>query len=106
MDVWVAVSPENAERIVRALGDFGFGSSYLLPDLFLTPNRIIRMGVPPMRLEIATSISGVDFATCYAARVQDKIDGVPVNLISLEQLKVNKRASGRYKDLNDLENLP
>ena len=64
------------------------------------------MGVPPMRLEILTSISGVAFEARFAERVVDEIDGVAVNLISLAHLKQNKLASGRYKDLNDLENLP
>jgi hypothetical protein len=54
----------------------------------------------------ATTISGVSFEECYAARRVDELDGVDVNLISLDDLKVNKKASGRYKDLNDLENLP
>jgi hypothetical protein len=64
------------------------------------------MGVPPVRLEIITSISGVEFDECYNDRVIDNLDGVEVNLISLKHLKINKKASGRYKDLNDLENLP
>ncbi len=64
------------------------------------------MGVPPIRLELTTSISGVEFEDCYQDRVIDIVDGVEVTLISLKDLKVNKKASGRYKDLNDLENLP
>ena len=63
------------------------------------------MGVPPVRLEILTSISGVTFVECYAARVIAELDGVRTSLISLEHLKKNKAASGRYKDLNDLINL-
>jgi len=64
------------------------------------------MGVPPVRIDIATSVSGVPFARCYAARVVDLLEDVRVNLINLEDLKANKRAAGRYKDLDDLENLP
>ena len=63
------------------------------------------MGVPPMRIEILTTISGVSFEECYVARQVDTLDGIEVNLISLKHLKINKKASGRYKDLNDLENL-
>ncbi|HIJ65751.1 MAG TPA: hypothetical protein HPP77_07340 [Candidatus Hydrogenedentes bacterium] len=59
-----------------------------------------------MRLEIVTAVSGVEFKTCYAQRVTDEIDGVAVNIIGIEDLKANKRAAGRYKDLNDLEQLP
>ena len=59
-----------------------------------------------MRIEILTGISGVTFDECYARRISDVIDGVPVNIISLQHLKINKRASGRHRDLDDLENLP
>lgn len=59
-----------------------------------------------MRIEILTSISGVDFEECYAERIIDTLDGVEVVLITLEHLKKNKRASGRFKDLDDLEHLP
>ena len=106
MDIWVAVNPENADKIVVALKEFGFAVPGLSAGLFLRQNQIIRMGVPPMRIELTTTISGVDFEECYAARVVAELDGVKVNLIDLKHLKINKKASGRYKDLNDLENLP
>ena len=106
MDVWVAMNPINALKIVAVLKEFGFDVPGLSPDLFLTEGQLIRMGVPPIRLEILTSISGVAFEECYAERVVDELDGVRANLISLKHLKQNKMASGRNKDLNDLENLP
>lgn len=106
MDVWVAVHPDNAERLVNVLQAFGFSVPELSKDLFLQERKVIRMGMPPMRIEILTGISGVAFEECYANRVVDEVDGVPVNLIDLEHLKQNKRASGRYKDLSDLEHLP
>lgn len=59
-----------------------------------------------MRIEISTTISGVDFAACYDMRRAAILDGVEVPIISLPHLKINKQASGRHKDLNDLENLP
>jgi hypothetical protein len=105
MDIWVAVHPDNAGRIVAALKDFGFDLPDLSPGLFLRPWQIIRLGVPPIRIEIATAISGVDFSESYAQRVEDALDGVPVTLIDLEHLKRNKKASGRHQDLADLENL-
>jgi len=64
------------------------------------------MGYPPVRIEVATGISGVNFDECYAERVTDTLDGIEVNIISLRHLKLNKRASGRHKDLADLDNLP
>jgi len=106
MDIWVAIHPDNAEKIVAVLRAFGFDLPELSAELFLKDNRIIRMGIPPVRLEICTSISGVEFETCYQGRVTAVLDGIEVNLISLEHLRINKKASGRYKDLNDLENLP
>ena len=62
--------------------------------------------MPPVRIEIATTISGVNFGERYAERIVDVMDGVKVNLISLNHLKANKIASGRHQDLADLENLP
>jgi hypothetical protein len=106
MDIWIATEPRNATKLVAALKEFGFNIPDLSAELFLQENQIVRMGVPPLRLEITTSISGVAFAECYRSRVVDELDGVQVNLISLKHLKINKKASGRYKDLNDLENLP
>ena len=105
MDVWVAIHPDNAKRLVSVLQLFGFSVPELSDDLFLQKDKIVRMGVPPMRIEILTSISGVSFEECYTNRIVDEIDGILVNLIALKQLRQNKRASGRYKDLNDLEHL-
>jgi predicted nucleotidyltransferase len=106
MDVWVGISPENAHRLVGVLREFGMDSDELKPDLFLEPDKIVRMGVPPMRIEILTGIDGVEFPECYAARESAILDGERVNLITLRHLRVNKRAAGRYKDLDDLEHLP
>ena len=106
MDLWIARHPANADRIVSVLREFGFNLPELSADLFLKENQIIRMGVPPVRIEISTTISGVIFEECYAERIVDIIDGVEVHLISLRHLKINKAASGRHKDLSDLENLP
>ena len=106
MDIWVAINPKNAQKMVAVLEEFGFNFPELNVDLFLEQDKIIRMGVPPMRLEILTTISGVEFDTCYENRIEDELDGVKINLIALDDLKRNKLASGRHKDLNDLENLP
>jgi predicted nucleotidyltransferase len=106
MDIWVAINPENADRIAVALKEFGFAVPQLSAELFLRQNQIVRLGVPPVRIELMTTISGVEFQECYLARVVAELDGVKVNLIDLKHLKINKKACGRYKDLNDLENLP
>ena len=106
IDVWVAANPENARRVVTALEDFGFGSQVLVEGLFLESDQVVRMGLPPMRIEIMTSILGVQFRDAYDQRVEDVLDGVPVKLISLQHLKANKIAAARAKDLADLEELP
>jgi predicted nucleotidyltransferase len=106
MDIWIAMNPANAEKIVTVLKEFGFDLPDLSAELFLKEWQIIRLGVPPVRIEISTSISGVDFSECYAEKVLAELDGVQVNLISLNHLKINKKASGRHHDLADLDNLP
>jgi hypothetical protein len=106
LDIWVAIERLNAEKLVSVLHEFGFDLPDVSPELFLEENKIVRMGLPPVRIELVTTISGVSFKECYAERIQDTVDGIAVNLIGLQKLKDNKRASGRYKDLNDLENLP
>jgi len=105
MDIWIEQDAENANRAVRALEEFGFGTPDLTPALLLEPKRMLRMGVVPYMLEILTSISGVDFAACYESRITRMVDGVEIDLISLDDLKKNKAASGRLKDLDDLNHL-
>jgi phage replication-related protein YjqB (UPF0714/DUF867 family) len=106
MDIWIAVDPQNANNLVAALKAFGFDTAELSPELFLEEGQIVRMGVQPMRIEIMTSATGVNFEECYKTRIVDELDGVEANIIDLDHLKINKKAVGRYKDLDDLENLP
>ena len=106
LDVWIAVSEANALRIVEALKNFGFQVPDLNADLFLREDRIIRMGVAPNRIEIQTGIDGVTFSQCYPRRVTAELDGVSVGFISLDDLKANKAACGRHKDMADLDHLP
>lgn len=106
LDVWIELEATNAGRVVSALRQFGFSASNLSENLFLQKDKIVRMGLPPMRIEVATSISGVTFDDCYARRVIAAMDNIQVPLISLEDLKINKKAAGRHKDLDDLDHLP
>jgi hypothetical protein len=103
LDIWIAIDPVNAGKMAGALGKFGFEQA--TSSLLQEPGKIIRMGVPPIRIEVLTSISGVDFPTCFRNRLIADIDGVSANLISLPDLKANKKAAGRLKDLADLEQL-
>ena len=105
IDIWIAMNEINAIKITRVLKEFGFDTPDLKPELFLQKDRMVRLGLPPMRIEVLVEISGVQFNECYKERVDDVIDGIPVKLISLKHLKINKKASGRYKDLDDLEHL-
>ncbi len=106
IDIWVAVSPSNASKLVDVYRRFGMHDSTITTELFLEEGKIIRMGIPPMRIEVLTEIDGVDFSECYSERESVMIDGQSVNIISLRHLLKNKKASGRYRDLDDLENLP
>jgi hypothetical protein len=104
LDVWIDRTPQNAARI-KALAQFGFGSLGLKRDDFLIPDQIIQLGLPPNRIDVLTTIQGVEFARCYRSRVKIRVDGMNVNFIDLENLKKNKKAVGRLQDLADLENL-
>jgi hypothetical protein len=106
LDIWVGISAANAAKIERALREFGFTAVGLTSDLFLARNNVVRMGVPPIRIEILTSVSGVEFESCYAEKEMIRIEAMAVPVISLARLRENKAASGRAKDLADLENLP
>ena len=105
LDIWVPRDSENATRLVAALLAFGFDVPGLAAVLFTETGRVVRMGVPPMRIEFLTSIAGVEFDDCYGSRVVAEWSGVDVPVISLDNLKVNERASGRLKDLSNLDYL-
>jgi hypothetical protein len=96
---------EFCNTLLKALKQFGFGSLDVSEKDFQTPDRIIQLGLPPNRIDLLTTIPGVEFRHCFSARVKEKIDGVLVNFIDLENLKKNKKAVGRKQDLADLESL-
>lgn len=104
IDIWIAFHPHNLRSVANALRDFGF--TIAEPhESFLSEGQFIGIGNSPLRIEVLTDISGVDFAECFAARTTDMIDDVAINFLGLQQLRKNKQASGRLKDLNDLQNL-
>ena len=105
MDIWIAISEDNAHKTVEALKEFGFDSPELKYKVFLEKRRNIRMGNPPLRIEILTSIDGVEFSECYQNRNRTIIDNIEVNFISLQDLLKNKKASGRLQDLADVDKL-
>jgi hypothetical protein len=105
LDVWIELSPDNANKILDALKKFGFGSLGLKPDDFLQSDQIIQLGYPPNRIDILTTLKDLSFEDCYKARVEVEIQGLHINFIDIENLKKNKRATGRPQDLADAENL-
>ena len=105
LDVWIESNPENAANLVKALQQFGFGSLGLKAEDFLNADEIIQLGYPPNRIDIHTALSGVEFSSCYESRVEVKIDEIIANFIDLENLKRNKKSTGRLEDQADLEHL-
>ena len=105
MDIWIAINEKNALKMVEALKEFGFDLPEVKKELFLKEEKVIRMGVPPMRLEILTSIDGVRFDTCFKNRVIADFGDFKVNFISKGDLLINKRSSGRPQDLVDFDKL-
>lgn len=105
LDIWLLIDPDNADRVLEALEDFGFGDVGLTAADFLRPDHVVQLGYPPLRIDLLTSLDGVDFSDCYTRRVEVDLDGISVPVISLDDLRRNKAASGRAQDLADLEAL-
>lgn len=105
LDVFVGLSQQNAEKLIAAFKDFGFDVPALTVAVLMEPGKIVRIGVPPLRLEVMNEISGVSFDQCYRQRAEETIDGVRVCFIDRESLLLNKQAAGRPKDLADIEAL-
>ncbi len=105
MDIFVHASSLNAKRIMAALDEFGFGSVGLALEDFQKENMVIQLGVPPVRVDIVTSLTGISWDDAYANRAYGKYGDVSVSYIGREQFISNRRAIGRQKDLADLEAL-
>ena len=105
LDVWILIDSTNAERLLQALDDFGMGSVGLTSEDFLEPEIVVQLGYPPIRIDLLTSISGVDFDQCWAKRVSVDVGGIEASFLSASDLIANKRASGRPQDLLDADTL-
>ena len=105
LDVFVRLSAQNAENLILAFKDFGFDLPELTAAVFMEPGKIVRIGVPPLRLEVMNEISGVKFEECFGQRIEEMINGIRVCFIDRENLLLNKRAAGRPKDLADIDAL-
>ena len=104
IDFWVRPSADNLERLLAALEQFGFGSLGLRAVDF-SGDSVVQLGQPPRRIDLLSAIDGVEFEACFGRREQVDLAGLRLNVIGLEDFKTNKRASGRLKDLADLESL-
>lgn len=104
IDFWVSPERANIDKLLHVLAEFGFGSLGLVAEDF-KGDTVVQLGRPPQRIDLLTQIDGVSFVDCWIRRQQVRVDGVELHLIGLEDFKANKRASGRLKDLSDLEAL-
>lgn len=105
LDIWLELSEDNASNVMKALEDFGFGDLDISKGDFLQAGMVVQLGYPPNRIDLLNSPDGVDFTECYKTKIEVEIDGLKIYVIDLENLKKNKKASGRLQDLADLEKL-
>ena len=103
LDVWILADADNAKKVYSAVAEFGAPVSAMKPEEFAEYGMIFQIGVAPCRVDIISKISGVSYADAVTRAVPKTIDGIPVRIISLEDLIANKKASGRAKDLADVE---
>ncbi len=105
IDIWILTSRENAESLLNALDEFGFGSLDLSIEDFERQGYVVQLGNAPARIDILTSLTGVEFEACWESRVMAEEGGLVFPVISLKDLRVNKSALGRHQDLADLDQL-
>jgi predicted nucleotidyltransferase len=103
LDIWILADADNAKKVYAAVAEFGAPVSEMKPEEFAQYGMIFQIGVAPCRVDIISKISGVSYADAVTRAVPKTIDGIPVRIISLEDLIANKKASGRAKDLADVE---
>ena len=105
LDLLVKPDSENARRVLRALEEFGFASVGLTAADFVRLDQVVQLGVPPVRIDIITSLTGISWEEAFAGRVAGRYGDLPVFYIGREQFIANKRAAGRKRDLADIEAL-
>ena len=103
IDFWVRATPENAQRVWNALSSFGAPMFQISVDELSTPDVVFQIGVAPQRIDVMTSISGVEFEDAWPHRLIADLDGIRAGVIGSDQLLINKLASGRPKDTLDVE---
>lgn len=105
LDIWIKPESANADKVLAALQDFGFAELGLSRQDLIKVGNVIQLGYPPLRIDLITKPDGVEFEDSYKNRLQLEHDGLTLHVISLDDFKRNKAASGRPKDIADLESL-
>jgi hypothetical protein len=105
LDVWVDATPENAARVVRALASFGAPMDQVSEADFSSPGAVFQMGVAPGRIDILTALTGLSFQEAWPGRIRESLGSVEVDFIGRDAFIRNKRATGRMKDLGDIEGM-
>ena len=106
LDVWIGNRVGTAAKMMKVLHEFGFGNLGLTEADFIKPDHVVQLGYPPFRIDLLTNIDGVDFETAWKNRQKIVHDDQLLYFIGLSELKRNKQATGRPRDLDDLESLP
>lgn len=105
LDVWVEPEPENADRVMRALANFGAPLSDVTAADFARPGVVLQIGVPPGRIDVLTDLTGLQFADAWPSREPGRFGSLTVDFLGRDDFIRNKRATGRSKDLGDIEGL-
>ena len=105
LDVWLDATRANAERVIQVLKDFGFGSLDISESDLQEVGQVVQIGYDPARIDLLTSVSGLEFDSAFERRTETELDDVPIGIPCREDLKKNKLATGRLRDLADLEDL-
>lgn len=105
IDIWVMPSPNNIQSVLRVLKRFGAPLHGLSQSDLQKPDTVFQIGVAPRRIDIITGASGLQFESAFANSIETEIEGLTLNIPSIADLIRNKRASGRTKDLADVEAL-
>jgi hypothetical protein len=105
IDIWINPTKENAQRVYSALEYFEYPMEKVNLEDFFTPDQVFQIGRAPVRIDLLTSIEGVDFESAFKNKITVKDNGMDIPIIGIDDLKKNKKAVGRHKDLDDLEKL-
>ncbi len=105
LDVWLDASRANAARVVAVLSDFGFKSLAINESDLQEPGQVVQIGYDPARIDLMTSVSGLEFDSAFERRIETELDDIPIGIPCREDLMKNKLATGRLRDLADLQDL-